>query len=312
MKTNRDYFSWSQYNLFKASKTSFYKRYVLGEELHLKQFDKGKEFSEYRETDEIPHYVDDPLLESVSSIIPKIGVREKKIEVGFETGIKEVGELNLLSFLDECKEDLTEFAEYKTGKNPWTQKDVDAHRQLDFYAASIYLLSGGEIIPKCKLYWIETEEIEVLGEKRLMYTGVVEDFERIITQQDIENILVNLALTYKEILDFEYEEIEIEDDIVNRYIELLDEQKKIKNEIDLIKLKVLDELNQVGSKYAVASRGKFSISQRKSPIYSKELLTKEKKYKDEIDKLKTTEKSSPNIKYSITESILFKENKTKK
>jgi len=31
MKTNREYFSWSQYSLWKSSKKEFYKRYVLGE-----------------------------------------------------------------------------------------------------------------------------------------------------------------------------------------------------------------------------------------------------------------------------------------
>ena len=309
MKTNRDYFSWSQYTLFKSSKFQFYKRYVLDEQLHLPAFEKGKEFADFRETGKISQFNDDPLLETVSNIIPNIGTSEFKIEVGFETGLPEVNKLNLLSYIDECSDDLTEFFEFKTGKNAWTQKMVDDHKQLDFYAACIYLLNNGAVIPKCTLYWIETEEIKVLGEKKLMYTSVVESFEKQFTEIDIENILIELAVTYKEIINWEYEEIELEDDIVDRYLEIDNEIKKLSSEKEIIKLKVLDELNSVGSKYGIGTNGKFSISERKSPIYSKELITKEKQYKSEIDKLKKSEKDSPDIKYSITESLLFKARK---
>ncbi len=307
METNRDYFSWSQYILWKSSKFQFYKRYVLGDKLHLPAFDKGKEFADFRETGEMPHYVDDPLLKSVSSLIPIIGKPEFKIEVGFDFSDVEGDSIKLLSYLDECKEDLTEFFEFKTGKNPWTQESVNNHKQLDFYAACLHILSGYKIIPKCKLYWIETQEVEVRGEKKLMYTGVVEPFTKQFTKIDIENILVDIATSYQEIQTWEYEEIELEDSQVERYLYLLEQSKSINNELNIIKLKVLDELNQVGSKYGVAKKGKFSISERKTPIYSKELVKLKKEYDAEIKSLQKAEKDSPNIKYSITESLLFKE-----
>lgn len=297
MNTNRDYYSWSQHSLFKSSKLQFYKRYVLGEELHLPAFDKGKEFANYRETKEIPHFVNDPLLKAVSDFIPELGIVEKKMLVP-------MNDINLLCYIDECKEDLSEFNEYKTGKNPWTQKMVDDHQQLDFYALIIYLETG--VIPKCKLYWIETEEVKVLGEKKLMYTGHVESFEKIFTEENMKNIAFDIADTYAAIQNYEHEEIELEDNTVDRYIELLAEKDRVLAELDLIKLSVLDELNSVGAKYAKTSKGRFSISERKTPIYSKELLTKEKQYKNEIDKLKKKEKDSPDVKYTITESILFK------
>lgn len=309
MKTNRDYFSWSQYNLFKSSKFQFYKRYVLGDELRLPAFEKGKEFADYRETGKVSQFNDDPLLDAVSKAIPDIGISELKIEVGFDTGLEDVGNLKLLSFIDECSEDLTEFSEFKTGKNAWNQAMVDKHKQLDFYAACIYIKSDGKVIPKCKLYWIETEEITTLGEKKLMYTGVVECFEKQFTETDIENILIELAVTYQEIINWEYEEIEIDDSLTERYIEIENEIKKLNSEKSIIKLKVLDELNSVGSKYAVSNKGKFSISERKSPIYSKELIIKEKQYKDEINKLKKSEKDSPDIQYTVSESLLFKASK---
>lgn len=302
MKTNRDYFSWSQYNLFLSSKMQFYKRYVLGDELHLPAFDKGKEFADYRETGEIPHYVEDPLLESVSRSIPVIGRAEKKILTKF-------GDINILCYIDECKEDLTVFNEYKTGKNPWTQKMVDNHKQLDFYATAIYIDSGEKTIPECNLYWIETEEVNVLGVNTLMYTGHVEKFTKKFDITDIENMASSIYSVYNEILNYEHEEIDLDESIVKRYIEALNEAKKLAAEIDLTKMSILNDLKQVGAKYGSNKLGTFSISERKSPIYSKELLTKEKSYKNEIDKLKKAEKDSPTMKYSITESLLFKENK---
>jgi len=298
METNRDYYSWSQHSLFKSSKLQFYKKYVLGEELHLPAFDKGKEFANYRETKEIPHFVKDPLLKAVSDGIPEIGIVETKIEVA-------MNDINLLCYIDECAEDFTEFNEYKTGKGIWNQKMVDNHKQLDFYALAIYLHSDG-ILPKCKLYWIETEEVTVLGEKQLMYTGQIECFEKQFTEEDINNIAFDVADTYTAILAYEHEEIEAEEDVVDRYIFLSDKANNIKAEMELIKMVILDELNAVGAKYAANTKGRFSISERKSPIYSKELLTKEKQYKNEIDKLKKSEKDSPDVKYTITESILFK------
>lgn len=299
MEINRDYFSWSQYSLWKSSKLQFYKRYVLNENGPiLPQFDKGKEFADYRETGEIPHFVDDPLLEAVSKAIPVIGKSEFEINVKF-------GEINLKAYIDECCDDLTFFNEYKTGKNPWDEKMVNNHKQLDFYALCIYLYSGEKIIPECKLYWIETEEYESATGKQLVYTGHVESFHKKFTKEDIENIAVDVAVTYEEIKNYVHEEIELPHEIVERYAELLEEEKRIKNELELIKLQVLDELNSVGAKYGYSNKGRFSISERKMPIYPTEILIKEKTYKNEIDELKKKAKDSGDISYSVSESLRF-------
>lgn len=299
MKTNRDYYSWSQHNLFKSSKLSFYKRYVLGEEVYTPAFDKGKEFADYRETGEIPHFVDDPLLESVSNAIPRIGKSEYNFDIKFD-------EIRLYGFIDELKDDLTEFSEFKTGKNPWSESKAIDHDQLAFYAFVIYLMSGEKIIPKCKLYWIETQEVEVFGENKLMYTGHVEEFEVTFTEEDIENIAVDVYKTYQEIQEYVFEEVELEEDLVDRYIELLNESKKIDNEINIIKLKVLDQLNSTGAERGASSKGRFSISTRKTPIFSKQLIKKERDYKEEIKKLKNKEKKSKDCKFTETEVLLFK------
>lgn len=307
MEINRDYYSWSQHSLWKSSKLQFYKRYVLGETgPKLLQFDKGKEFADYRETGELPHWVDDPLIKTVADIIPRIGHSEMKIEVGF-------GDIKLLAYLDECQEDLTHFFEFKTGKIPWDQIQVNAHKQLDFYALCVYLHSGETIIPSATLYWIETEEYERedTGDKALRYTGFVQEFHKQFTQTDIENIAADVYQTYNEIKNYVHEELTLEDSLVDRYLELLEQEKAVKNELDLIKLQVLDELNSFGAKYAATPKGRFSISERKIPIYSPELLIKEKQYKDEIDTLKKAEKDSPTMKYEISESLRFTPIKSK-
>jgi len=304
MKKNRTYFSWSQYSLWKSSKLSFYKKYCLGDhDLHLPAFDKGKEFADYRETGEIPHYVEDPLLAAVSKTIPRLDISEMKIEVN-------LGEIPLLSYIDECKEDLKEFAEFKTGRDPWNQNKVNLHEQLDFYATCIYLKSGEKIIPKCKLYWIETEEIIVLGEKKLMYTGVVETFERTFTEDEIISMAAKIFQADLDIKNYEHEEInldeEFEEDLASRYIELLDEQKKIGNELDLIKLKMLDTLDSYGAKYISNDAGSFSLSVRKKAYYSKNINKLEADFKTKINKLKKIERDKNIVSYSETKSILFK------
>ena len=299
METNRDYFSWSQYSLWKSSKLQFYKRYGLGEEgPRLPQFDKGKEFADFRETGELPHWVDDPLIETVNKAIPRVGQSELKLQPKW-------GEVSLLSYIDECQDDLKHFLEFKTGKIPWDQTKVNNHEQLDFYALCIYLHSGEKVIPSCELVWIETEETETAQGVELTYTGHVERFKREFTYDDMVNMATKLMVAWTEIKSWKFEELELDDDIVERYIDLLDQKKQIDHEIDLIKLQVMDELKSVGADYAVGGRGRFSLSRRKTPIYSTELINKETEYKNEIDKLKKAEKDSPNMEYTISESIRF-------
>jgi hypothetical protein len=300
MEVRGNYFSWSRYSLWNSSKLQFYKRYVLGEESpRLPQFEKGNEFGQYRETGEIPHYVDDPLLETVSNLIPKLDLCEAEIRCKFD-------DITLLAYLDETKSDFTHFSEFKTGRIPWDQQMVMEHKQLDFYATCIYILSNETTIPTCTLYWVETEEYDdINGDKQLRYTGHVESFDRSFEEKDIINMAQSIYTTWNEIKNYVHEEVELEEDLVDRYIDLLQQKKEIDGELDLIKLKVLDTLTSVNSTYGVSSRGRFSISKRKLPKYSAELLIEEKKLKDKIAEMKRKEKSSPNMQYDYTESLRF-------
>lgn len=306
MERNRTYFSWSQYSLWKSSKLQFYKKYCLGEEgPNLQAWAKGKEFGRYKETKQVPTFITDPLLRQVGDETPELEIIEHELKC-------KIGEYELLCYLDTCEFDLTEFYEYKTGKDAWTQTLVNKHEQLDFYALCIYIKSGETILPKCKLYWIETEDIEMTdGSIEKRYTGHIEEFVREFTEEDMVSMMTKIVTSLKEIEAYEFKEIELNENLVNRYIKLNALSKKIKSEMDLIKLNIKNDLIENNVDYGVGKNGKFSISKRTSYDYSIDLKLKESNYKTEIDELKRKEKNSGAAKAKVTKTLLFKLIKTK-
>lgn len=319
MKTNRPYLSWSQYSTFKSSKKAFHDRYVLGKtQAPNRHFEKGKELGRYLETGEIPHWVEDELLEPVGAAVPRLDIMEHKLEVDMFADIPEdkkpAWAKPLLAFIDTGKEDGSFFNEYKTGKEPWTQDRVDNHKQLDFYAVCYFLKTGK--IPVCKLVWIETKEETVLDkngepEEVLRYTGLVEEFTRIFTTEEISNMSVQIMTTMSEIDEYEYEGLELkgEEDITARYAEVLKKFKDAKEELDIMKLSIHNLLESEQSERAVGTEGYFAISKRKSYNYSSKLMTLKATYAKEIKKQETAERNNGTATMGYSESIRFVENK---
>lgn len=302
MKTNRDYYSWSQYYLFLTSKREFHKRYVLGEpSLPNIYFNKGKELCEYKETGLIPHWAD-PLLKLVGDAVVSLKNIEEEINVEIETL---VGVKKLKMFLDTSDGVGNEFYEYKTGKEPWDQFRVDNHEQLDFYACGIYLKYG--TIPKCKLFWVETEEFEdeKSGFKELKFTGNVESFERTFTEQEIIAMLSKIMLFIQDVEDFKFEEVNVDDNDIDRYIELTEQKQEIDDELNLIKLKIQTIINENDAQYAVGTNGRFSVSKRANYSFSKELTSKKDKYDKEIKAEEAKEKKTGVATVYYTESLRF-------
>jgi len=299
MKTNRPYYSWSQHNLWKSSKRQFYKRYVLGEDgFRLDAWDKGKEFADFKETGNRGDSRD-PLLEQVAHDTPELDIIEKELYIDLD-------DYKLFAKIDSCEMDMTEFYEYKTGKNPWTQKDVNAHKQLDFYALCLYIANGEKHIPKCKLYWIETEEIEFPdGSTELRYTGRVEEFVREITETDIINIGADILNTLQEIENYDFQEIDIDETDAIRYAKLYKLEKKIKSEKDLLGLKIMNDLKNLNTKHGVSEAGKFTLSTRQKKIYPLDIVNKEADYKAEIDELKRVAAESGDIEIQESQSLRF-------
>lgn len=303
MKTNRDYFSWSQYQTWHKSKKEFYKKYGIGEKsLSNKYFDKGKEFGHYMETGEIPHTVQNPeMLELIGSKVDVLEIMERELRVN-------IADYELLSYLDTSMEDCTEFFEYKTGKEPWTQERVDEWEQLNFYAMCCYIANGEKVIPNCKLYWIETDELD---DGTIVYTGHVEEFERKFDIVDMTDMLAKILVTLQDIDEWEYEELELPEEKIARYIEIEKIIEELSTEKDLIRLEVMQTMEEQNVKYASSSKGSFSISERANYAYSKSLTEKQKKYKDEITELQKQEKKDGKAKKIVSQSLRFNIKKQK-
>jgi len=313
MVTNREHYSWSQQSLFLSSKLAFYKKYVLGEDGRSNiRFDKGKEFADFKETGLIPHWVDDPLLETVAEAVPSYDRQEEKLMIDMFAGVddKPPYAKPILMFTDSSNDDSTHILEYKTGKVAWTQELVDDHEQLDFYAMGYFIRSGQTTIPKFTLYWIETEDIELPnGDISVRYTGHVEAFDREFTEKDILRIMMKTLATMKEIYEYEYEELELEDTFVDRYVELLDQQEKISSELGLMKLEVESMMMGDGVKYAVGKNGKFSVSQRKTWKYPKAIADVKEKYSKEVKALEKTAQKEKTATQYVSESVRFTKSK---
>ena len=111
--------------------------------------------------------------------MPRLAIPEHRVEATYN-GIALVG------IIDTCAEDYKAFREYKTGRAPWTQGRVDAHGQLDFYAALIWL--NHKILPTAYLDWVRTTVDEQTGD--LTAAGDIQTFRRApFTLMDVVHIL---------------------------------------------------------------------------------------------------------------------------
>ena len=293
MQRNRDYFSWSQYNLWHTSKREFWKQYNQNAERKSnKFFDKGKELAQYMEDGHIQQDCKDPMLEHVASRIPRLAIMEHKLEVKFHS-------TKLLGFVDSGEEEGRLFMEYKTGKKPWTQEMVDEHDQLLFYAYMYFIKNRR--IPGCKLIWVETMETP----NGLMYTGELTPFDRTFTMREIMDFGAKIYETLSEIEAYEYKELEISDAVVERYVQLINQKNEIDGELAIIIQKVHADLSNADVTFGKGSKGNFIIARRKTWKYS----PKVDKIKVDLKALQTLEQKSGTAKNKVTESISFKLNK---
>jgi len=302
MLREKDYLSWSQHSLWTSSKREYYKKYGLGEDRSTnKFFNKGKEFATAMEYDDDGEHSSDSLLSFVLENAPRLANSEEKLMVELKNGEK------ILSILDSSDEHGESFIEYKTGKVPWTQEKVNNHDQMMFYALALYIKSGRMQTPSSLLVWIETEETE----DGLKYTGLIEAFPREFLISEVEAFEDKLIKTIEEIEAFEYVELEVEDDVMDRYIELDQFVKEAEAEMSIIKLQIQTEMELMGLNYANATNGKFSFSERNSWKYSEEVTEAEAQVKKGIDKIKKAEQKSGVAVTTVSRSLRFSLNKQK-
>jgi len=302
MLREKDYISWSQFSLWTSSKREYYKKYGLGEDRSQnKFFAKGKEFSDAQEYGDDGTFSTDEMLSFVLEHAPKLDLSEEKLMIELKNGEK------ILSVIDSLCSKGEEFLEYKTGKVAWTQEKVDSHGQMLFYALALYIKSGRLSVPSSRLIWIETEETE----EGLKYTGLIEEFPREFTIPEIEAFEDEIIKVIDEIEAFEYLELEVEDEVMDRYIELDIFIKEAQAEMDVIKLGIQTEMEIMGLNYANSTNGKFSFSERKSWVYSEELRTTKEQIKKEIDKAEKLEQKDKIAIQTVSRSLRFSLNKQK-
>lgn len=177
IKLPRGYLSWSQVNLWQRSKKQYADRYFYGKEGFTNSAMRyGKKFAHTVETGDAKG---DELLDLAARVVPRYEVAEYKLTAKLKT---EAGDIPLLGFIDTAHDPPSKgLREYKTGKRPWTQKKVDKHGQLTFYALMVYL-EEKKLPETMHLDWLETEERR--GE--ISVTGRIETFE---TSRSIGDIL---------------------------------------------------------------------------------------------------------------------------
>lgn len=320
----KEYFSPSQYALWKSSKRQYYKRYSLGEESKTnKFFNKGKEIGSYlqliNENPEVDKKVlaesmsTDPLLHQLSTVVPTLDIMEDKLEVV-------CGGHKLLGYVDSVNLINNKFLEYKSGKvdpkgnDAWNQEKVDEADQLTFYALMYWIKSGKTEIPSCELIWIETQEIDIEDElgnfshTQLQFTCRVEKFTRNFLVAELVDFEKDLLKTIQEIEDYEYVELDLAENVVDRYIELKELISVYETEMKAIKEEVMVEMNLDEVKYASARSGRFSMVEKSIIKYSDKLTKREKKIKAIITKMKKEEvKNKVASKVPSTRYLTFKE-----
>lgn len=296
MKTNRDYFSWSQYNLWQTSKREFWKRYVIGTEEKTNRFyDKGEELAIYLATGEIPAGCQDEMIDVVIQNIPKLHLFEEKLEFL-------IGGKKMLGFVDSSDDLGERFLEYKSGKIAWTQEKVDEWEQLLFYALGFWERHERKIVPSCKLVWVETMETG----NGLMYTGGVTTFEREFTAKELKAFALKIEKTLAEIEEYEYTEVELDEEIVDRYAELKKLVEDANTEMELIKMQVYAELKENNSKFGAGENGMFFITERKSWEYTEQLKALQKENAALVAKMQRTQQKTGEAICTINESLTFK------
>lgn len=170
IKTPRPYLSWSQMNLIERNPEAYIKTYFQGYKFENEAMRLGKEVAEILEMDKI---CDNTMIENMRIMLPSYEKREFEIKTE-KHGIQLLGKLDCFN-----RKGLV-IGEIKTGKK-WTQKMVDEHGQLTFYALLVYL-KYKKLPSKIYLHWAKTAEID----EELQLTGEIKTFE---TKRDLLDIL---------------------------------------------------------------------------------------------------------------------------
>jgi len=110
---------------------------------------------------------------------------------------------------------------------------------------------------------------------------------------------------------FEYVELEIEDEVMDRYIEIKEQIETLTAEADLIRLGIQVQLEADGINYASATNGKFTLSETKKWKYSDDLIDVAVKFAKQVKIAQAQEQKNKIATFTTTTSLKFSPNKTK-
>lgn len=175
------YISWSRLSLYERSPQEYERVYLLGEGRTSPQMELGSRIAKALETGESED--GDELFLNI--IFPKEPLREFKIEA-------ELDGIPLVGVLDAFNSKQLRVREYKTGKN-WTQRMVDEHGQLTFYALLVYL-KHKQLPKEIVLNWAETT-IDEDGNVKL--TGRTEEFTTERKMSDVFSMCTRIRKAYE-------------------------------------------------------------------------------------------------------------------
>tara|TARA_R110000796_G_scaffold139823_3_gene255955 strand:+ start:1967 stop:2848 length:882 start_codon:yes stop_codon:yes gene_type:complete len=292
MKTNRTYLSYSQYALWKSSQKGFYKKYSQNNSVPSTKFqDFGKKFMEDLE---FGRPID----------LPQESLERLDVLSEVEAELTTFSPFSLLGIIDSLSSNGTEFREYKTGKERWTKLQVRRDEQTLFYAYLIY--KNFNVIPTAKLIWIETAQTD---EEEIFFTGNITTFERTFTLEEILEMEESIRIVLCEIEEYEHIELDIDQDVTKKLARLVELQKKTDKEITLIKEDILSDLKSKGLKYGDGGFGTYTISIRKSYIFSDQIIDIEDNHKAILSVSKSEEIKKGIAIPKETHSLLFKPKK---
>jgi len=298
MQTLRDYYSWSQHNLWLSSKKAYRDKYVLGaNDVSSKYMQKGKELAEKLEnSDSESWWGTDVLGDAIALTLPKLDVAEYELDVMLD-------DIRVLGYLDSASEDLSMFYEYKTGNARWYDNRVQEEKQLAFYATLIYEKTG--VAPRCKLYWAETFKNEETGE--VEFKGTIKEFYRMFTGYELERMREEIIATYNEIKEYTHSVALIDDSIVEQYLDIKIKIDNLTSILDELKSSIKLTIEENGGKHGESGYGTFTVVEKSEYEYSLAVSKLEKEYKSIINKMKTDERKG-DIKKTIQSSyIMFKQ-----
>jgi len=189
-KTPRTYLSYTQLQLFEGSPEMYRRTYILGEKVYNDYTDLGHKIAQHLERGKKSG---DLGLDYLLMVFPRRMFHERELRA-------KIAGIPLLGVPDAYTppkrpytSNLSVIDEYKTSKNPWTQRMADQNDQLTFYALLFYLKY--KCLPKelwlrwAETAWVKLDDDSVPDEEArydLQLTGKTESFK---TSRSIKDVL---------------------------------------------------------------------------------------------------------------------------